>query len=62
MPISRILVLDYHASLRTSLFPKTKRRVRTFFPFSLSLFIFILFLGREGGRDGLADRIELVDI
>lgn len=49
MPISRILVLDYHASLRTSLFPKTKRRVRTFFPFSLSLFIFILFLGREGG-------------
>lgn len=38
MPISRILVLDYHASLRTSLFPKAKRRVR-FFPFSLSFFL-----------------------
>lgn len=62
MPISRILVLDYHASLRTSLFPKRRKDEFERSSLSLSLFLFLFcFWGGRGG-DGLADRIELVDI
>ena len=55
MPISRILVLDYHASLRTSLFPKAKRRVSLSLSFSPSLFC--LFGEGGGGRIRRSNRV-----
>lgn len=64
MPISRILVLDYHASLRSPLFPKTKRTSSNVSSLllSLSLFLSLLLYFVFGRGNGLADRIEFVDI